>query len=75
MRLIAPFSLVHLFLRTSWILCSVEGPVLAVRTLGEAGHHHIPFVLVSGMGWKNVLDSSGATSMGLSSQEAGRAPA
>lgn len=75
MRLIAPL------LTGSFIPQNFMGPLLCRRPCvssedtGRAGHHHIPFVLVSGMGWKDVLDASGATSMGLSSQEAGRAPA
>ena len=36
----APSSLAHLLKRPLWSLCSMKGPVLAVGTLGEAGHSH-----------------------------------
>ena len=37
----APSSLAHLLKRPLWsFLCSMKGPVLAVGTLGEAGHSH-----------------------------------
>ena len=36
----APSSLAHLFQRLLWSLCSMKCPVLAVETLGEAGHPH-----------------------------------
>ena len=36
----APSSLAHLLKRPLWSLWSMKGPVLAVGTLGEAGHSH-----------------------------------
>ena len=38
------------------------------------GKKSIPFVLISGVRWKDILGEGGATSMGLRSQEAGKAP-
>ena len=35
-----PSSLAHLLKRPLWSLWSMKGPVLAVGTLGEAGHSH-----------------------------------
>ena len=36
----APSSLAHLLKRPLWSLRSMKGPLLAVGTLGEAGHSH-----------------------------------